>query len=356
VRVGLVIYGSLETLSGGYLYDRKLVETLRLSGDKVEIVSFPWRSYPAHVGQNFAVTLRRQLADLQVDILLQDELNHPSLFLLNGWLRKQVKYPILSIVHHLRVSEGDSLLYRGLYRWIESAYLRTVDGFVFNSHTTRLAVERCCGCAQDGLVATPGGDPIRTISRNIAHSQDNEILQLLFVGNVIPRKNLHTLIAALAKLSRKDWRLNVIGRTDIDSGYTRRIIQLIKKNRLSDRINLMGWLQSRDLDVQWSTSHVLVVPSLYEGFGIVYLEAMGNGVVPVGGTEGGAGEIIQHGVNGFLVDPDNVDNLKNLLEELLTDRDHLNELSLAARKRYQSMPTWQESMLNIRKYLLDWVS
>ena len=71
MRIGLLIYGSLDTLSGGYLYDRKLVEHLRQAGDAVEIVSLPWRSYPAHLADNLSLRLYRRLRDLPVDILLQ---------------------------------------------------------------------------------------------------------------------------------------------------------------------------------------------------------------------------------------------------------------------------------------------
>ena len=55
MRIGLLIYGSLDTLSGGYLYDRKLVEHLRQAGDSVEIVPLPWRSYPAHLADNLSL-------------------------------------------------------------------------------------------------------------------------------------------------------------------------------------------------------------------------------------------------------------------------------------------------------------
>ncbi|HET9913419.1 MAG TPA: hypothetical protein VFQ13_16105, partial [Anaerolineales bacterium] len=53
MKIGFVIYGSLDTLSGGYLYDRKLVEYLRAQGDTVEIISLPWRNYAAHLTDNF---------------------------------------------------------------------------------------------------------------------------------------------------------------------------------------------------------------------------------------------------------------------------------------------------------------
>lgn len=47
-----LIYGSLDTLSGGYLYDRKLVEHLRARGDVVDVISLPWRNYGRHLLDN----------------------------------------------------------------------------------------------------------------------------------------------------------------------------------------------------------------------------------------------------------------------------------------------------------------
>ncbi len=57
MRLGLVIYGNLETISGGYLYDRKLVEHLERQGDQVEIISLPWRNYARHLGDNLQIHL-----------------------------------------------------------------------------------------------------------------------------------------------------------------------------------------------------------------------------------------------------------------------------------------------------------
>ncbi len=103
MRLALLIYGSLETISGGYLYDRMLVEYLQRQGDQVEIISLPWRNYARHLCDNLARSLFKQLDQLRVDVLLQDELNHPSLFWVNRRLDGAV--PIVSIVHHLRSSE-----------------------------------------------------------------------------------------------------------------------------------------------------------------------------------------------------------------------------------------------------------
>jgi hypothetical protein len=123
MRIALLIYGSLDIVSGGYLYDRKIVEYLRSQGDQVEVISLPWRSYVKHLRDNFSQDLLRRLEQLSVDFLLQDELNHPSLFWLNRQLRPKVYYPILAIVHHLRSSESRPAWQNSLYRQIELRYL-----------------------------------------------------------------------------------------------------------------------------------------------------------------------------------------------------------------------------------------
>ena len=78
MRIGLVIYGSLDTLSGGYLYDRTLVAVLRADGESVAIVSLPRRNYLRNLGET--PSTRPTLALLTrapSGSMLQDELNHP---------------------------------------------------------------------------------------------------------------------------------------------------------------------------------------------------------------------------------------------------------------------------------------
>src|SRR5688572_8943900 len=143
MRVGLIIYGSLDTLSGGYLYDRMMVEHLQREGDTVEIISLAWQNYARHLMDNFDGALLRRLNEGRFDVLLQDELNHPSLF----WLNRQLKrhYPIVSIVHHLRSSEFRPAWQNAFYRLPERAYLQTLDGLIFNSYTTKKTVEALIG-------------------------------------------------------------------------------------------------------------------------------------------------------------------------------------------------------------------
>src|SRR5215207_6588575 len=185
MKIGLVIYGSIDTLSGGYLYDRKLVNYLRSQGDTVEVISLQWHNYAAHLTDNFRFRLPSNL-----DVLIQDELNHPSLIFAN-WAKHP--YPIISLVHHLRCSELRPKWQNMFYRWVEKKYLQSVDGFIFNSKTTKQVVSGLIGDSKPSVVAYPPTDRFAeplSATEIIARTKSDK-LRILFLGNVIYRKGLH---------------------------------------------------------------------------------------------------------------------------------------------------------------------
>lgn len=352
MRVGLVIYGSLNIISGGYLYDRKLVEHLRRAGDTVEIISLPWRNYLVHLSDNFSATLFQHLRDVRVDVLLQDELNHPSLFYLNRRLRSRVRFPILSIVHHLRSSEAHPAWQKFFYRWIERQYLAGVDGFVFNSQTTRQAVNAMLGRAPvNSVVAYPAGDRLNPqIDSAMIYNRAREpgALRIIFVGNLIPRKGLHILLDALTRLPVDTWQLVIVGNPNVDARYVRKIRARNLKN-----VEWVGVLEDDALARVLAQSQLLVVPSEYEGYGIVYLEAMSFGVPAIATTAGAAREIVTDGVNGFLIVPNDATTLAARIERLAHDREQLAQMSLAARERFLAHPRWNNTLTQIRHHLLE---
>ena len=344
MHIGLVIYGSLDTLSGGYLYDRKLVEYLRGQGDSVEIISLPWRNYIAHLTDNLTFELPKNL-----DLLIQDELNHPSLIAAN---RGKHPYPIISLVHHLRCSELRPVWQNHLYGLVERKYLRSVDGFIFNSKTTEKVVNGLVENRKPGIVAYPPtdrfGDPISE-AEIIERARKTE-LRVLFLGNVIFRKGLHTLLEAVKSLT-SNIRVDVVGALDSEPAYLKQIQASLTANPLSPFVTLHGPLDRQPLIEKLRQAHVLVVPSSYEGFGIVYLEGMCFGLPAIGTTAGAAGEIIEHGRTGYLIQPDDPGSLAGYLQSLAEDRGLLKRLSLNARERYLRQPSWNETAKNIREFL-----
>ncbi len=359
MNIGLIIYGSLEIVTGGFLYDRKLVEYVRSRGDRVEVFSLPWRTYASHLLDNMSWNLVERIKAANLDVLVQDELNHPSLFAMNRRLKSRISCPVISIVHHLRSSELRVPWANTLYSIVEKQYLSTVDGFVFNSHTTRATVEALVGTDRPCIVAYPGRDNVISDASGAWVSSRSTAagpLRVVHVGSLIPRKNLHTLISALAQVPKELWTLDVVGSLETDPDYVRLVRGIIANNGLESQVKLLGTLTGDELVRYYSESHLLAVPSSYEGFGIVYLEGMGFGLPAVASTTGAAHEIVTHGQDGYLVNPDDVEAITGHIRRLCEDRQLLAAMSTAALESYQRHPTWIDCAEKIRIFLLDMVS
>jgi glycosyltransferase involved in cell wall biosynthesis len=324
----------------------------------VEIVSLPWRDYPAHLADNNDPALLQRLAALDVDVLLQDELNHPSLAFINPRLRDLgVTYPVISIVHHLRSEEEHPDAVMPVYRSVETSYVNSVDGFIFNSATTRGTVTRLLDAPKPDIVIYPAADhitpPDTAAVRALidARGRDGGPLRLTAVGNLIDRKGMHDVIAALATLPRGDYVLDVIGSMDVDPAYTAQLRDAVAAHGLDRIVTLHGALPHDEIAAHLARADLFVLPS-YEGFGIVYLEAMAYGVPVIASTAGAAHEIVTPGSNGFLVAPGAVEQLAATLAQVRSIAPMARRaLALAARTRYDQHPTWQASMTRASTWL-----
>jgi glycosyltransferase involved in cell wall biosynthesis len=354
MKVGLIIYGDLETLTGGYLYDRRLVAYLRAQGDQVEVISLGWRNYGRHLTDNLSRRLLRRLQAAAFDVLIQDELNHPSLFLLNPRLKRHVHYPIVTLVHLLRSSESHPAALKRVYEAVERRYFNTVDGAIFNCNTTRDTVQQLTRREIAGVVAYPGRDHLHyesSLAEVAERARRPGPLQIIFLANVVPGKGLNTLIEALRQLTHGSFRLMVVGSLTMDAAYSQSIRNQIVRAGLADYIDLVGSVPNDEIPGYLVRNHVLVVPSRYEALGIAYLEAMGCGLPVIGTAAGGAHEIINHGEVGFLTLPGDVNMLARYLRQIEQERERLLEMSLAAYKRIRTHPTWDQSFARVRDFL-----
>ncbi|MGH2620995.1 MAG: glycosyltransferase family 4 protein [Anaerolineales bacterium] len=351
MNLGLVIYGALDQRSGGYLYDRKLVEALQKSGDRVELISLPPRRYAHNLLDNFDPGVRRRLGTRPFDLLLQDELNHPSLFWLNRGLHS-AGLPIVAIVHLLRSGEPRARALNWAYCQIERSYLRSVSGAVFVSRATQAAAEALLKAEIPGVVAHPGRDPLsaRIDQRVIeARAAQSGPLRLVFLGNLIRRKGLHTLLDALRLLPEGTAELSVIGSPEFDPSYARWIRHRI--GRMNRPVRLLGSLPHAAIEEHLMQAQVLVMPSAHEGFAIAYLEGMGCGLPVIAGSAGGATELVQEGENGFLVRPDDPVGLAERIARLAGDRALLSAMGNRALASFEAHPTWGQSAGRVRSFL-----
>lgn len=160
---------------------------------------------------------------------------------------------------------------------------------------------------------------------------------LLYVGSWIPRKGIHYLREAFEMLLKRfpDVRLSLIGvRMDAD----RALWDFSVSAR--QNIRVIPLMTEDDLIGEYSGHDILLFPSLYEGFGLVLLEAMACGLAVVATDTGGAPDLIQDGVNGVIVQRRDSQGLADRIQRLLEDHDLRQRLGENARKT-ASEYTWE---------------
>jgi glycosyltransferase involved in cell wall biosynthesis len=355
MRVGLMVTGSLDAISGSQLYDRKLVDHLRQCGDSVEVFSLPPRSYFRGLTDNVVTGWHKQIESAQLDVLLQDEASHPALLHLNRRLRDRAAYPIISIAHRLRSCETDS----PIHRWIERRYLASVAGFICTSETTQRAIGAALDRAElaRSVVVTPAGDRFdSSITPAVIRRRASEPgpLRLVFVGDVVKRTGLLILLEALLKLPPGLCQLTIVGNTEADALYMRVVYHLFMVTQLAG-VTLAGVVSDTELAELFAHSHVVVIPAEYSGFGTTFLEGMGFGLPAIGSTAGGAREIIDDEVNGYLVPPHDPAAVAQCLKALAADRGRLARAGQAAYEKFSARPGWNDSLARVRQALLDWI-
>lgn len=160
--------------------------------------------------------------------------------------------------------------------------------------------------------------------------ENNDKLRVLFAGALSQAKGLGYLLEAASKMSR-EVELTLIGR---------RMSPAIPDPKVLDQHRWIPSLPHQQLLDEMSRQDVLALPSLHEGFGLVVLEAMAQGVPVITTPNTGAADVIENGVDGFIVPIRSADAIAEKLELLYRDRDRLAKMKEAARLK-ASTRSWQ---------------
>ena len=134
-------------------------------------------------------------------------------------------------------------------------------------------------------------------------------INLLFVGRFDPQKGLDLLLEAFNSCQRQDLHLTIIGDNVVGGG-----VKIEKKN--TDRVTFLGWIPHDKLASYYSACDVVVMPSRWEAFGLVAIEAMKYGKAVIVSNRGALPELIEDGKNGFVFNFEKAEQLIEILERL----------------------------------------
>jgi glycogen(starch) synthase len=231
-------------------------------------------------------------------------------------LREETGRPLVLNVH-LPQSGGETM-------WIEKLALAAADAVIVNS----VAVSEELSLKATAVHVIPNGvDPDRYRPRADWPADDGYIL---FVGRLVPQKGLMTLMEAMAALLRRATaRLVVVG-----DGILEFLLRRAARNfGCADRVDFVGWARGDELVRLYQGAQFVVMPSVYEPFGIVALEAMACARPVIASATGGLQEIIEDGVTGVLVPVGDHLRLSARMVELLENPRRRAAIGTAARAR-----------------------
>jgi glycosyltransferase involved in cell wall biosynthesis len=337
-RCAFVIPGDITLPTGGYTYDRRVLALFGAHGVEATHVAIPG-SYPDPSREDFHATALAIAKTPKDSILLIDGLAYAVIppALIRGFDR-----PIIALVHHpLCLEAGLDAERAEDLRTMEIAALAEAARVVVTSPLTGRTLVSDFGVPEANItVAEPGTDRAPR-----ATGSDQTPLNMLAVGSIIPRKGYDVLISALAGLASRDWHLTIAG-AERDSDTAAKIRTAVASAGLSPHITFKGAVGDDELAALYAKAGLFVMPSLFEGYGMVLAEAMARGL-PIICTTGGAAAETCPDAAALKVAPGDAAAFRQALTTVIGDAALRQRMSNASWAAASALPTWADTTRRI---------
>jgi glycosyltransferase involved in cell wall biosynthesis len=334
-RVTFAVPGDLAIPTGGYRYDRRIIEELRRLGWQVEV---------ADIGAGFPFPSMAQRSTA-LAILSAVPAGCPTVLdgLAFGALPEAVALrrhmPLIALVHQpLALDPSLNTKQAEAFRKSERAVLAAAERVVVTSEATAKILIRDYGVPTQFItVVRPGNDPVPPA----LGSQDG-VVRLLSIGSVLPVKGYDLLIAAVAALKEMPWRLTIAGDRTRDPAAAAQLDADIISYGLANKVTLLGAVPPEHIVELYLASDIFVLASRFEGYGMALAEAIAHGLPVVSTMAGAIPDTVPPGT-GLLVPPEDAAALARALRRLVSDPTERQRLATNARAAAARLPTWQDS-------------
>jgi glycosyltransferase involved in cell wall biosynthesis len=332
-----LIPGDWFTPTGGYTYDRRLVQSLRESGWEIDVLRLDG-TWPAPDAQTLAAASAMIGALDDGTTVVADGLAFSALEGIVQVHAERLRW--LALVHHpLHLESGLDAIVRGRLLASESLALRLARRVVVTSSSTVDDVVAMGVPRERIAVVEPGTDPVRRPA-GVRTAVGVGPVQLLCVATLTPRKGHAVLLQALRGLSALDWVLHNVGSLTRDPVTAGQLQEMSAAAPLAGRVFWHGAVDAAAVQAHYATADLLVLPSLHEGYGMVVAEALAAGL-PVLASRAGALAHTVPAQAGLLVPPGDVAALQAALERLIAEPGLRAQLAAGARASARHLPTWE---------------
>ena len=330
--IELVVPGSIATRTGGYGYDRRVVEALRARGRAVRVHELPG-GYP-HPDNDARDAARDVLAALPAGaIVVVDGLAFgalPDVARTEGG-----RLALVALVHHPLADEGgvpDELA--ALLRAAERRALAAARGAIVTSPATARALAGYDVPPERIATVTPGTDPAP-----IAAGSADGTTSLLCVATLTPRKGHATLLDALARLPHVPWRLRCTGSDARDRETAEALRERVERLGLDERVSFDGEVDDATLAARYDAADLFVLATRHEGYGMVFDEALARALPIVASGTGAVADTVPDDA-GLVVPADDVDALHAALEHWFAEPALRERLRAGARRARDGLRDW----------------
>jgi glycosyltransferase involved in cell wall biosynthesis len=333
MQVHFFVPGPLDQRTGGYLYDRRIVDGLRAEGAAVTVHELAGR-FPLADGA--ACEAASAAIDGVADGLpVIDGLALPAF----ADLRNRLLRSWIALVHHpLALESGLSAAQAETLARIERRLLPLARRVIVTSpHTVADLAAYQVPQARVGVVL-PGTDPAP-----LARGSGGPGLALLCVAALTPRKGHLILLEALADLVDLDWHLTCVGSPDRAPQTAKAIEAAIVRLGLDRRVSLIGEQDEAGLAPLYDRADLFVLASYHEGYGMALAEALARGL-PIVATKAGAIPGTVPPSAGMLVEPGDPAAFAGALRQIMTEQALRDLLSAGAASERERLPRWSDAV------------
>jgi glycosyltransferase involved in cell wall biosynthesis len=330
------IPGDLRTRTGGYIYERRMLESLPQVGQPMRHVPLltSWPHPTAQASADASAKLRALGPDT---VLILDGLVFGSI---DTDLLADLRCPVIAMLHHpLGLEAGLPPARAAALIAQETANLRHAAHVVVPSAHTRDILVADFGVAEGDIsVALPGFDRPAEPGLPVPPAYPPLILS---IGLLCRRKGHDVLLDALARIAHLDWQAAIVGMTH-DEGVRLALLAQRAALGLEGRVHLTGEIGEGELDHLWRQARLFALATRYEGYGMVLSEAQLYGLPIVTCAVGAVPQTVS-AREAILTPPDDPAAFADALARVLTDASLHAGMAAASRAAGAALPQWHDA-------------
>jgi len=336
LSIAVAVPGDITTLTGGYIYDRHLIDELRRAGHDTTLVMLP-DSFPFPSQDEMAQACAQLQALPAASVVIIDGLAFGAL---PPPEVARIKARIIALVHHpLTFESGLPADQQAHLLQTETANLRhAVQVIVPSPHTKATLVSLYAVPDTRIHIALPGIAQ-RTATGAAVPPPARPLI--LSVGILHPRKGHDVLIDALGQIAARDWEACIVGNPWQD-GYAQVLQDWIDVLGLGGRVRLAGRVSADDLATLYAQASLFALATRYEGYGMVFNEALIHGLPIVSCATGAVPDTVPQAA-GILTACDDPAAFGAALAQVLDDPAQAATMRAAARDAGARLGTWADT-------------